>query len=81
MGLLESSQQYRERIVTKNTYKQDDQYVTGHKNALSDGDEWGKGEKNGNIGGATDIITRKSDLTKNKYNSNNQYDASSVEKQ
>ena len=78
MGFLENSQQYKECSVAKNDYNDNDQYFSGHKNALSDGDEWGKGENNGNIGGATDIKTRKTAISKNKYNSNNEYNAGSV---
>ena len=70
---------FRENNVVRNTYKTEDQYTSGHKNALSDGDEKGKGEKNSSVGSATDIKTRDASIAKNTYNKNKEYDAGSVE--
>lgn len=48
-------------------------YGAGHPNALSDGDDKGKGENSNSIGGLTDINTRIANIAKNKYNQNNTY--------
>jgi len=71
--LEEISGAYRKANITKNSYKNTDQYTAGHKNALSDGDELGKGENADSIGGATDIKCRESLITKNKFNKNKEY--------
>ena len=42
-------------------------------NALSDMDDKGKGENNGNVGSSVDIQTRNEILVKNKYNKNYEY--------
>jgi len=64
---------YRKILVAKNTYDNNDQYTVGHPDALSTGDENGKGEVNGEVGGATDIKVRKTLIAKNKYNNNKEY--------
>lgn len=64
---------YRKFLVAKNTYDNNDQYTVGHPDALSTGDENGKGEVNGEVGGATDIKVRKTLIAKNKYNNNKEY--------
>lgn len=71
--LLESSEAYRKNLLTKNTYDSNGEYNTNHPNALSDGDEFGKGENNGSVGGATDIAKRSELLSKSIYNSNKEY--------
>ena len=71
--LLENSEGYRKNLLTKNTFDKNGEYNTNHKNALSDGDEFGKGENNGQVGGATDIVKRKELLTKSIYSSNKEY--------
>lgn len=76
--LEEISKQYRDSLLVKNIYGNNDGYTSSHPNALSDGDEHGKGEKSGSIGGATDIKTRSSLLVKNKYTSNNDYNSSNA---
>ena len=50
-----------------------DQDKNAHENALSDGDELGKGENNGNVGGLTDINTRTDLTNRNTYNDSNGY--------
>ena len=40
---------------------------------VSDGDELGKGENNGNVGGLTDINTRTDLTNRNTYNDSNGY--------
>jgi hypothetical protein len=48
------------------------EYGATHKNALSDGDEKGKGET-GTIGNKTDIITRTTLKNVNQYTDSNPY--------
>lgn len=69
---------YRNCSVAKNEFSNNDQYNTGHPDALSTGDEEGKGELNGSIGGKTDIATRNCELTKNKFQQGRQYDVSTA---
>lgn len=72
---------YRKQNVARNAYDQNDNYEVGHSNALSNGDELGKGEVNGQVGGTTDIKSRETSEARNKYNQNRQYDAGSVDKE
>lgn len=78
MSLEKNNEQFRKCTVAKNSYNNNDPYVIGHKNALSDGDELGKGEKNGSVGSATDIKTRETSIVKNKYSGNNEYNAGTI---
>ena len=73
--LLETSDQYRDPLLAKNTFTNNDEYRIGHPNALSDGDEQGKGETE-TIGGLTDIITRDTLEAKNLYTQNKPYNIS-----
>jgi hypothetical protein len=66
---------FRKIEIARNDYDNNDQYNAGHPDALSTGDEQGKGEVNGEVGGATDIKTRKVLMTKNKFNRNREYNA------
>lgn len=72
------SKSTRETLLAKNTFKTGSEYNSSHANALSDGDEHGKGEKSGSIGGATDIKMRSSLMAKNMYNSGSEYNASNA---
>ena len=74
------SVEFREKNIARNDYDKNDKYELGHPDALADGDELGKGEFNGQVGGATDIKKRETLLTKNKYNPNRPYDAGTVDK-
>lgn len=76
--LLENSGEFRDKNIVRNTHNANDFYNVSHPNALSDGDELGKGEFNGNIGNETDIKSRKTAKSKNLYNSNNEYTAANV---
>lgn len=80
-NLEKTSVEFRKKEVARNSYDNNDPYESGHANALSDGDELGKGEKNGQVGGATDIKARETAAAKNKYNIDRQYDAGSVDKE
>lgn len=71
-NLTRISQEFRDREVARNSYQDGDPYNISHKNAKSDGDEWGKGETD-TIGGKTDIETRAKSVAKNKYSNNNPY--------
>lgn len=76
--LLDMSVTFRKNNVARNDYDSEDQYNAGHANALSTGDEKGKGETENSIGSATDIKERKEEIAKNKYNSGKMYDASNA---
>jgi len=74
MSKLEDySKPFRDCTIVKNSYKCGEEYVSGHKNAISDGDELGKDENNGQVGSLTDIKQRSCSLIKNPYNSNKPY--------
>lgn len=79
-NLEKQSVEFRKKNVARNSYDPNDPYEAGHANALSDGDELGKGEVNGQVGSATDIKSRETAATKNKYNIDRQYDAGTVDK-
>jgi hypothetical protein len=71
--LEEISVGYRKCEIAKNSYNNNDQYNAGNANALSTGDELGKGLQNGQIGGATDIKMRECLTAKNEFNKNKEY--------
>jgi hypothetical protein len=73
--LEEVSVPYRKNLVAKNDYDNNRPYDAGNPDALSTGDEQGKGEMNGEVGGATDIKSRKALVAKNKFNRNREYNA------
>jgi hypothetical protein len=64
---------FRKKLVAKNDFDFNDEYNVGHADALSTGDEQGKGEVNNQVGNATDIKTRQKLAAKNKYNWNKEY--------
>lgn len=72
------SKSTREALLAKNIFNTGSEYNVSHVNALSDGDEHGKGEKSGSIGGITDIKMRKTLLARNMYNSGSEYNASNA---
>jgi hypothetical protein len=65
--------QQRALLLAANGYNYPNNYNSTSSNALSDGDDKGKGELNGNIGTRTDINERNVLLSKNNYNSTNNY--------
>jgi hypothetical protein len=65
--------QQRAELMPKNYYHNKGAYSSSHKNAMSDGDDLGKGENGGSIGGKTDIITRVDNIKSNKFNEKNKY--------
>ena len=76
--LLDNSVPFRKKNVVRNTYDENDRYEVGHSRALSDGDEWGKGLLNDQVGGLTDIKTREISMARNIYNKNRMYDDSTA---
>ena len=78
VGLFEYSKSFRNREIVRNKYKTTDEYRASHPNAKSDGDELGKGENNGEVGGRTDVAQRNRESVRNSYNKDNPYDASKV---
>jgi hypothetical protein len=64
---------FRKEEIARNDYNQNKPYNQGHPDALSTGDEPGKGENSGEVGGATDIKTRKTLVVKNKFTPNKEY--------
>jgi hypothetical protein len=71
--LEEKSVTFRKTNIARNRYDNNNFYNVAHPNALSSGDEPGKGEANGQIGGATDIKTREASIVRNKFNRNREY--------
>ena len=67
------SDKFREDALARNEYKSLKSYGTSHPNALSDGDELGKGENNGKIGSLTDINTRVDGVNRNFFSENKTY--------
>lgn len=76
IGLNKYSEAFRNRELVRNKYKQTNEYRASHPNALSDGDDLGKGENNGSIGSATDIRERNKSEARNTFTKNNPYDIS-----
>ena len=75
--LEDSSKEFRKEALAKNTYGKTKEYNPGHENALSDGDEKGRGETN-TIGTKTDISERVKALTRNKFGKTNPYNDSNA---
>jgi hypothetical protein len=79
--LTDIAEQERKKNLVKNTYSvnSDSLYSAQHPNALSDGDEAGKGNSvfldvfTEQTGSKTDIFARKENTVVNHYGKNNQY--------
>src|SRR6056300_587911 len=67
------SGQFRNEALARNNYQGNKRYDSNHPNALSDGDELGKGENNGKIGSSSDISNRLDSMSRNKYGPDNGY--------
>lgn len=79
-NLEKMSVEFREKLIAKNDFDNNDSYELGHADALSDGDEQGKGEKNGSVGGKTDIKSRETSSAKNRYQKGGkEYNAGTVD--
>ena len=72
------AEKLRKEVISKNLYPTGNSYSSVNKNALSDGDEKGKGDVNGQVGSSVDIQNRIDNLGRNRYNNGNEY--SSVSK-
>lgn len=67
------------KLIPKNEYKPDSfEYGSTNPNALSDGDNKGKGDVNGVVGNTSDIEERSKLLAVNNYKNTNTYPDSSV---
>lgn len=75
--LTQIADQERAKLMSSNEYdgSPTDEYGPSHPNALSDGDEAGKGLTN-TVGNKTDILTRQSLLNFNEYNESDGYNSS-----
>ena len=71
--LLENSEEFRNQNIVRNIYDDGDEYNSGNSRALSDGDEFGKGETAQGVGSATDIAKRNELQARNIYTRNNEY--------
>ncbi|MFW6242724.1 MAG: hypothetical protein ACOC2W_01040 [bacterium] len=71
--LLEMSEEFRKKLISKNTYHNENAYGDSHKDALSDGDNRGRGENDGKIGTSDDIEQREKTVVKNKYKDGSEY--------
>ena len=78
--LEDSSEKYRKDLIVKNEYNTGKgEYYAGHGNAVSDGDEKGKGESDdGSVGSKTDIDKRGKSLLKNKFSTKEPYNSSNA---
>lgn len=76
--LLENSPEFRDANITRNTYDKNENYNISHPNALSDGDDLGKGRLNDQVGSLTDNKEKEKMLAKNIYNQNNEYNISNA---
>ena len=69
------AEKLRTQEVVINRYSEKNGYGITSKNALSDGDELGKGQvgDTGTVGSLTDINTRIQVINKNKFGETNKY--------
>ena len=74
LTLTQIAEQQRNALMSSNNYdgSPSDEYGSSHPNALSDGDEPGKGDT-GTIGGTTDILTRTNNTSSNQFGPTNEY--------
>jgi hypothetical protein len=69
----------RNKLIPKNDFSKGNQYSSVNKDALADGDEYGKGTGvfldvfNQDAGAIQDIIERKNEIKINEYQPNNPY--------
>jgi hypothetical protein len=92
-GLTNSSEKYRNQMLTKNIYSEgDDGYSVNHVNALGDGDDKGKGNgkyldvysnevgSKADIMGTSEVNTgRNNNLKVNHYGKNNEYSSGNID--
>jgi hypothetical protein len=75
-------EQQRQRLIPKNDYKPVNQYSATNKDAISDGDEKGKGTGSFldtvNGGSSIDILERKNEIKINEYQFDKPYTTPTV---
>ena len=75
-------EQQRQKLIPKNDYKPVNQYSATNKDAMSDGDELGKGTgvflDTTNGGSSVDILERKNEIKINEYQYDKPYTTPSV---
>jgi hypothetical protein len=71
--LTKIAEAQRNTLLAKNDYNTSKEYSAVNKDALSDGDEKGKGELNGSIGSVTDKAEKTKLVVKNPFTPDNQY--------
>jgi hypothetical protein len=75
-------EQQRQKLIPKNDYKPVNQYSATNKDAISDGDELGKGTGSfldtTNGGSSVDILERKNEIKINEYQYDKPYTTPSV---
>ncbi len=59
--------------ISPNEIQSGNEYNESHPDAMSTGDEDGKGENNGQVGGTTDIKLRTTSNSKNIYGAGKEY--------
>jgi len=73
--LTRIAEEQRKKLFPKNDYTIDNRYSSTNKDALSDGDELGRGTGifldvyNQQAGTSTDVVERKNEIKINKFNS------------
>lgn len=81
--LTKYADQERKKLIPKNDYKTENQYSSTNKDALSDGDDKGRGTgvflDTANGGTKTDVLERKSEIVINKYKADNPYPYASLQ--
>jgi len=76
--LDELAEKARLEHIAKNSYKTGNEYNSANLNALSNGDEKGKGENNGQIGSSIDINERIKQTGQNTYKDSRKYGVSDL---
>ena len=75
-------EQQRQKLIPKNDYKPVNQYSATNKDAISDGDELGKGTGSfldtANGGSSVDVLERKNEIKINEYQYDKPYTTPSV---
>ena len=75
--LSQIAEQQRQRLIPKNDYKSSNQYSATNKDAISDGDEFGKGTgvflDTMNGGSSIDNAERKNEIKLNEYQKDKPY--------
>jgi hypothetical protein len=71
--LTKIAEAQRNALLAKNDYNTSKEYSAVNKDALSDGDEKGKGELNGSIGSATDRAEKTKLVVKNIFTPDKEY--------